>query len=69
MPFLAIGSSGLSSAKTATSSEVVDKLEALGVDQPLPNDYFQDRIRLLVQSRDESLHTGNFPVIRSSPCV
>jgi hypothetical protein len=50
MPFLAIGSSGLSSAHAATSPEVIDKLEALGVDQPLPNEYFQDRIRLLVQS-------------------
>jgi len=39
MPFLAIGSSGLSSAKTATSSEVVDKLEALGIDQPLAEIY------------------------------
>lgn len=50
MPFLALGSSGLTGVQTPASPEIIDKLAALGLDEPLPETYSQDRIRLLAQS-------------------
>ncbi len=49
MPFFSPGSSELTITATP-SPAVIDKLAALSVDEPLPEPYKSDRIRLLAQS-------------------
>ncbi|HEX8709040.1 MAG TPA: DUF4912 domain-containing protein, partial [Pyrinomonadaceae bacterium] len=50
MPFFSPGSSEQSIAPPAPSPAIVDKLAELSVDEPLPESYRADRIRLLAQS-------------------
>ena len=51
MPYLSSGSSGLATAAPAPPTPaVIDKLAELSVDEPLPETYSSNRIRLLAQS-------------------